>query len=233
MTDLTRTDFAKVNKEYDEFFSINWPAVPCRRWEYVAAVVFSQILGADTDSRVCDAGSGSSSAFTRYLANKGFCVDAFDRGIAGSQAFASGGNIFYHDMDMIDIKFDDYTFNYVFAMSSIEHVNAGKFSIPDLEGDVGDTAAMLELCRILKPGGVLVLTTDYAFNYIKPPGPYGTHRVYNWSSLLLRLVNPAVRMYNMTIWGGFSEQVNWHKIKKIEPLGWDYTEFILTLRKAK
>jgi hypothetical protein len=117
-------------------------------------------------------------------------------------------------------------------MSSIEHINAGKFAIPELKGDTGDTQAMLELCRILKPGGVLVLTTDYARDYIPPPGPYGTHRVYDWVQLVHRLINPAVRQHYLTVWGGFEVECDWPNIKKIEPMGWAYTEFILTMRKS-
>jgi SAM-dependent methyltransferase len=237
MNDLTGEEFDRVNRVYNKMFGPSWPAVPCRRWEYVAAIVFSDIhYNINEDLKICDAGSGPACIFTRYLARNHFTVDAFDVGTAGAQNFTGGGMIRYHDMNMVKIEFEDAVFDYVFAMSSIEHINAGKkFNIPGtkFDGDVGDTQAMLELCRILKPGGVLVLTTDYAQNYIKPPGPYGTHRVYNWQALLDRLVNPAVRKYKMRLHGGFDAECDWENIKQIEPLGWPYTEFILTMKKTR
>jgi SAM-dependent methyltransferase len=237
MNDFKRMDFRTINADYDSIFGHNWPAVPCRRWEYVAAIVFSQILGADKTAKVCDAGSGGYSAFTHYLGNKGYIVDAFDRHASGSQSFANHGKVIYHSMSMMNPKFPDNHFDYVFSMSSIEHINAGKFKIKNLDGDVGDTQSILELCRILKPGGVLLLTTDYGPKYMPPPAAtiegqqYFSHRIYSWKSLLDRLINPAVRKHDMTLWGGFHEDCNWDKIKTIEPMGWGYTEFIFTLRK--
>lgn len=242
MGDLMRNDFNTVMRHYDKFFGPNWPSVPCRRWEYVAAIMFSEILTDAHDHRgnikVCDAGSGSRSAFTHYLGHSGFNVDAFDINVSGTVNLENGAEIKYRNMSLINIGFPSQHFDYVFCMSAIEHVNAPpKFSIPELAFDTGDTTAMLELCRILKPGGILVVTTDYAKTYVPPPGPVksgkrnGCHRVYNWDAILDRLINPAVREHQMRIWGGFESECDWKNIHKIEPVGWPYTEFIFTLRK--
>lgn len=240
MEDLARKDFALINEDYNKTFGPRWPVVPCRRWEYTGAIVFSDILKAERDVKVCDGGSGANCAFTKYLGHKGFIVDAFDYGISASTMnFCGGGRINYSNMSLHDIKLDDAIYDYVFCMSSIEHINAcERFKIEGMvgedrgfQGDIGDTQGMMELCRILKPGGVLVLTTDYAKEYIPPPGPANSHRVYSWESILKRLVNPVVRKYNMTVWGGYETECNWETIDKIEPMGWRYTEFILTMRK--
>lgn len=238
MQDLARPDFNKINQDYDDTFkSTKWPAVPCRRWEYVAAIVFSEILNIAPEDRhkyrVCDAGSGQTSIFTRYLGAKGFIVDAFDMHTKGHKSFAGGGKITWHAMSMIDVKFENETFDYVFCMSSIEHINAGKFKIAGMDGDTGDTRGMTEISRLLRPGGVLVLTTDYTNYYIPPPGPANSHRVYDWDAMLNRLISPAFTMYGVAVWD--EVQINpaceWKDIKTIEPKGMPYTEFILTMKR--
>ena len=243
MNDLTRADFYEIAEHYDDLFGPSWPPVPCRRWEYVAAIVFSEVHlvpGIKKDLRVCDAGSGMRSRFTHYLGALGFDTHGFDMHVSGTKKLPFGNTVTYHPMSMVDIKFPDSHFDYVFCMSSIEHVNAPpKFVIEGFDFDIGDTEAMLELCRILKPGGVLVVTTDYAKEYIQPPGPVksgsrnGCHRVYDWGTLLDRLINPAVREHGMRLWGGFESECDWKNIHKIEPVGWPYTEFIFTLKKKK
>jgi SAM-dependent methyltransferase len=244
MHDLTRPDFYATSQHYDQLFGPTWPSVPCRRWEYVAAVVFSEIALNVPEHRskikVCDAGSGSRSRFTHYIGFLGFETHGFDIGIGGTKNLPNGNHVTYHSMSMVDIKFPDNHFHYVFSMSAIEHVNASpKFTIPELPHDTGDTWAMLELCRILKPGGVLVLTTDYAKKYVPPPGVVkdgkrcGCHRAYSWEALLGRLINPAIRKGDMQLWGGFESECDWDTIEQIEPVGMPYTEFIFTLKKSK
>lgn len=53
--------------------------------------------------------------------------------------------------DAADMPYDDNTFDSVVCLSVIEHIGAGK-----------DAVALGEMGRVLKPGGVLHLTTDVA-----------------------------------------------------------------------
>lgn len=232
MTDLEYIDFVTVHKMFDSLFGPNWPNVPCRKWEYVAAVVYSEILA--KPGKVCDAGAGASCPFTEFLAIKGNQVDAFDRGVTGRREYPSGGYIQYHNMSMTDVKLEEAKYDYVFAMSSIEHINAGKFTIPEMEFDYGDTLAMLEIAKLVKPGGILLLTTDFTQEYIEPPGPWGSHRVYNWKALNDRLILPAEVEYGMHIYdeiGFLGSDSFWKNVNHVEPIGMPYTEMILTLKR--
>jgi ubiquinone/menaquinone biosynthesis C-methylase UbiE len=103
-----------------------------------------------------------------------------------------------------------------------------------MDFDTGDTKAMLELCRVLKPDGILVLTTDFADSYYPPPGlwPSGSHRIYSWFSMDRRLIEPAIKKYMM----GFEGEVYldyFSDKKELEPKGYNYTEMILTMRKQE
>jgi SAM-dependent methyltransferase len=60
------------------------------------------------------------------------------------------------NMDATNITFDDNLFDCVFSFSSIEHF-----------GDVTKiTRAVKEMARVLKPGGVLVISTEFRLNHL-------------------------------------------------------------------
>ena len=232
MADLEYIDFMTVHSMFDKYFGSNWPDVPCRRWEYVAAIVYSEIFS--KPGKVCDAGSGRNCPFTNLLGIKGNKVDAFDRHASGRQDFEGGGFINYHSLSMTDVRLPEGQYDYVFAMSSIEHINAGKFAIPGMEFDTGDTLAMLEISKLLKPGGLLVLTTDFAPEYMPPPAIANSHRIYNWEALNSRLILPANLEYGLSIHdevGFLGDELFWKQIHYVEPMGVPYTEMILTLKK--
>jgi SAM-dependent methyltransferase len=152
-------------------------------------------------------------------------VDAFDY----KMALPETPGFSYHNMSMTDIKFDNDTFDYVFAMSSIEHINAGNFAIPNMSFDTGDELAMSEMVRVLKPGGIIVVTTDFSNRYYPPPGLWksGSHRIYNWEEFNQRLVLP----FDVEFFDEIDHEYNWDNLMQAEPKGYAYTEFIATLKK--
>ena len=229
MDDLKQPGFAKMDSLFNAHFGSDWPEVPLRRWEYCAAALFSEVV--DKPGKALDAGCGSS-VFPAFLKAIECEVHALDPGVGNHE----DGGVHYRKGSMTQITEFHCYFDYVFAISSIEHVNAGRFTIPGTKFDTGDTLAMLELCRVLKPGGVLVLTTDFAEHYHGPPGlwPSGSHRVYDLESLHSRLFIPAIGEYRIRFWDEAELQKDdWSDIRQIEPKGYDYTEIILTLRKMK
>ena len=65
-------------------------------------------------------------------------------------------------MNALDLQFEDNSFDGIFSSSSIEHF-----------GTLGDVRrAAEEMCRVLKPGGVLSLSTEFRIDG-KPPGVHG------------------------------------------------------------
>ena len=63
-------------------------------------------------------------------------------------------------MDGRALSFPDDEFDVVYSLSSIEHFG----------GLSGASQAMREMARVLKPGGVLVVATEYI---LSGPGPRG------------------------------------------------------------
>lgn len=119
---------------------------PSKRWEYPWALERAELR---PGSRVLDAGCGVS-IFPIYLASKSYEVSAFDLDLPGRLDRLHGVSVGYVRGDLTAIPFADNVFDAVFCISVIEHL-----------GRDGIAMALQELCRVLRAGGRLLLTTDY------------------------------------------------------------------------
>jgi len=224
--DLKKQDMVAINNQFDRFFGPHWPQVRLRRWEYVSSILFADIL--DQKKMLClEAGAGMS-VFSPFIARIGHEIHSFDMGRARRP---ENKNMYCHDMSMTDIRFQDETFDRVFAISSIEHVNAGRFAIQGMPFDTGDSKAFSELCRVLKPGGIMILTTDFANRYYPPPGLWdsGSHRIYSFDSMCERFkeINDTIFFYDE-----IADNIQYiPNINRLEPIGYDYTVGVCTLIK--
>jgi SAM-dependent methyltransferase len=121
-------------------------------WEIAWVLTRGPELG--SASRLLDAG-GTSSLFTCYLASLGHEVHSIDlneglvsNGNAISQKM--GWSMHSYTMNMERLSFDDAFFDHAFSICVFEH----------LDHEVKQ-AALCEIARVLKPGGMLSLTFDY------------------------------------------------------------------------
>jgi SAM-dependent methyltransferase len=102
------------------------------------------------------AAGGASSLFTCYLASLGYelhSVDLDERLITNGQHVANTmgwTRMFAHAMDIGALRFPDAYFDHAFSICGFAHSD---FDITQ--------AAVLEIARCLKPGGLLALTFDY------------------------------------------------------------------------
>ena len=133
---------------------------PFRRLEYSLALeVLLKHL--KPGSRYLDAGSGAT-PLAWIMAKNGVQSEASDFNPRLVQDLISfnpdavyGSSVKLERQDLTQTTYADNTFDAVSCISVIEHIPAP-----------GDQASVKEMLRILKPGGVLVLTLDY-----KPPMP--------------------------------------------------------------
>jgi SAM-dependent methyltransferase len=119
---------------------------PSKRWEYPWAL---ERAGLAPGSRVLDVGCGDS-VFPVYLASLAHRVAAVDVEFTTNLGALHGLSTGYTRADMRTLPFTDEEFDAVFCISVIEHLPESQIPV-----------AMQELRRVLKPGGRLLLTTDY------------------------------------------------------------------------
>lgn len=109
-------------------------------------VVFNELLPENIEGkRILDAGCGTG-WFSKKAAEKGAVVVSMDVGDKLLSKVAQKCNSERVVGSVLNIPFDDNTFDFVISSEVIEH-------IPE------PLAAIKEMSRILKPGGVLALTT--------------------------------------------------------------------------
>ena len=124
-------------------------------------------------------------------------------------------------MDGTKLEFPDETFDIAFSFSSIEHFGGKNHS--------GALKSMREMERVLKPGGIAVIATEYILNDKEHPEFFNRRTIY--SDLIdrlgkLKLVEPLdLRITTNTlntIIDFFTVDVNWGKMdeefKRTHPL---------------
>lgn len=131
-----------------------------RLWEYPWAILRA---GPSPGMECADVGCGMT-PFTAYLAQEKECVvTGFDPDVVGAgfpkgefgvnPSFLQSSNVSFKRSDMAQLNAADNSFDRVFCLSVIEHVSA-------------DTAmqGIREMARILKPGGMAIITMDLSLS---------------------------------------------------------------------
>jgi len=90
----------------------------------------------------------------------------------------SRGNLVAEQADMMNFTYGDDTFDKIMTISVIEHV-------------LDDKKAMQEMIRVLKPGGILTVTTEYNPNKGKPYDEGDYMRIYDLESLTELIESPT------------------------------------------
>jgi 2-polyprenyl-3-methyl-5-hydroxy-6-metoxy-1,4-benzoquinol methylase len=128
-----------------------------RLWEYAMAICYS---GIKNGARVLDAGSGGS-IFPAILNKKGcdvYVIDLENERINWTKGIASFLKIDLHCdvINMAELPFKKNFFDKIYSVSVIEHIYERE-----------RRKALKEMARVLKPGGIMVLSFDYDSSKIK------------------------------------------------------------------
>jgi len=137
-------------------------------WEYPWTITNSYLT---RPMKILDVGSGWS-LFPMYLARHGHQVDAIDidedqmTKISPFLARMQGAEINYRVQNVLDIDYQDNTFDRVFCISVLEHIEeeeaCGK--LVNYHSRNLDIKAVSEMLRVLKPTGLLLMTVDWSQN---------------------------------------------------------------------
>lgn len=148
LTELKRPSFQRVLSRLDALVRREDVSYlhPSKRWEYPWALERAAL---SPGSRVLDAGSGAS-IFPVYLAGNGHRVTAVDRVLPGRLDRLHDVRVHYAAGDLRMLPFAGSAFDAVFCISVLEHL---------LEAQI--PVALREMRRVLRPGGRLLLTTDF------------------------------------------------------------------------
>lgn len=148
LEELNEPFFKAVNKRLTGLLSRDPTRYlhPSKRWEYPWAL---QQSAPAPGVRVLDAGCGGS-IFPMLLSCLGLEVFAFDLHPVSGLAGHEGAHVHYATAGLTSLPFRQDSFDAIFCISVLEHLD-----IPSMH------RALQELRRVLRPGGRLLLTTDY------------------------------------------------------------------------
>ena len=152
-----------------------------RLWEYPWAIINSEIL---PDSKILDVGAGWS-LFPLYLAQRSGNIDSIDTDerqmklLSPALAEILKLKVNYFVDNALHLSAKDNTYDYVFCISVLEHLEeeTDKGKPVNWHKNKLDRIAIREFLRVIKPGGRVILTLDYAsddisqrsfhFDYVK------------------------------------------------------------------
>ncbi len=130
------------------------PANTERMTEYGFALMHLPPSG----GRVLDIGSRNS-RFPGVLADKGFHVTCLEPDLSASES--QDARIALVHGDARESGLPDGQFDFITCISTLEHIGLpGRYGITEDDPN-GDAKAMKEMCRLLKPGGRLILTVPF------------------------------------------------------------------------
>jgi SAM-dependent methyltransferase len=195
---------------------------PSKRWEYPWALARAQLA---PGSCVLDAGCGAS-IFPVYLAKQQQHVVGADLTVPTGLADLHGVPIDYVVAGLTNLPFGDKKFDAVFCISVIEHL-----------GYEGIPQALAELRRVIRPGGRLMITTDYYKNANAELWYTGEGASFpvDWSFFdYEHLDRYLLQAPGLTLEGELDLQANW---THIEPQmrrfhGYPYTSVGITLMRT-
>ena len=161
-----------------------------RWWEHAKAILH---LGLLIHRQVLDVGTRES-IVPAYIANKGAKVTAID---LGTKAIRAHPRVKIMKADARDLPFENNSFDRAISTACIKHIP-----------EHGDTVAVTEMVRVVRPHGLVALSFDFGQEYAEYPSPITGRRIYNKQAIYERLVEPLKDVARMVGPADF-DRSNW------------------------
>lgn len=172
--DWATGEFAAIS---DELVALGEHMPKMRLWEQTRAVMF---LGNVNKKLILDVGTRESTV-PHFLANRGAKVTATDLNSAGFRTdIESKVPIVFQAGDATSLDFPDESFDHVICTACVKWMPRAD-----------DVRAVKEMARVLKPEGLLAITTDYGQEYASPSVSASGRRIYDQAALYRRLIEPS------------------------------------------
>ena len=196
--------------------------------------VASSMLSPNVNDKILDVGS-LNSIFPIYLALKGAKVYAIDivekvMELKIPALKLSLSNLLPAIMDATGLNYPSNFFSKVSAISTIEHI------LPLRDGD---TKAMKEIARVLKPKGIAIVTVPYENRFSKEWRCHSVHgkylmRHYDEDSIYSRLIDPSKLSPIKILY--FCDDIGFYKlwykyfVYMLSPISWFFSKLFLKIR---
>lgn len=186
---------------------------PIRRAEYPWAINNADL---NRPMKILDIGSGIS-LFPVYLAAKDHEVFSIDNDnilmqrLGPKMAQWAGVKVNYRLGDVTKLEFDENTFDRIFCISVLEHLEEEKIDdkyVNYRKRDL-DVKAISEMLRVLKPTGRLILTFDWSENI-------NESRSYKLEDIYERVLKP----YRSYLLVDKKPEINWDELKRKHVEAW-------------
>jgi len=194
-------------------YSAKWVTDPIqqwsRRWEYL--YVASRFL--DEEGLALDAGSGVT-FFPQYLTktNPHLTIVACDFDPENQTTFnrlSPTPNVSFAVENLLSLSFPSETFDSIYSISTLEHLS-------------NPVAAVLELDRVLKPGGLFSLTFDLALGAEGEIPMVSAERLLQTLNRAFRPVEPSSALIQVPRRPLSARSFAYRQRERL-PRGWDFT----------
>jgi SAM-dependent methyltransferase len=189
-------------------------ALPVSYWRSVEFAYVWRQLGQPAGARILDVGSPKDLAamLARHRGYEVVATDILPEAVLSSRRYASAqrlegqapGRVHSEVQDGRSLTYADGSFDAAYSVSVLEHIP-----------DCGDSAAIRELIRVVRPGGIVVVTVPYDRGYRetfvkdcvyerKPTGSEAIfyERHYDRNTLAKRLLDSeTTEVVDLSLWG--------------------------------
>jgi len=225
MADLRKPFFRRTVRQMDALLTrhAGFYFHPSKRWEYPWAMERADLA---EGACVLDAGCGAS-IFPLFLGKRRLQVTALDPHLPERLQVPPNVPLAYVRARMQGLPFQNQTFDAVFCISVIEHLPSAEMII-----------ALEEMARVLKPGGRLLVTTDYAQNARERIWYEGAGDRFpvDWNIFdRSRLESLLDAITTLQVEGELDLHADWSRVKQQMRRfhGYPYTSVGIAFRKAK